>query len=101
MQNILQGGFEKPGFSIWMIRPHPFCELTPRLQRPMPRRRAGRRGENEHLRKPIQWRLPAEADRCGRPAVEQARGLLAGEGNGPGPIALHLGGESRDVFGPH
>jgi len=72
-------------------------QFRPRLQRPRARGGAGRRGQHEDFGKIIALRLPAERDARRRPPIKQARGLLAGEGDGPRPIPPHLLDEPRDI----
>jgi len=63
----------------------------------MSRGGAGGRGQHEHIRKTVLRRLPAERDRRRRPAIEKARGLLAGEGDRLRPDPQHLVPERRNV----
>jgi hypothetical protein len=65
----------------------------------MPRCGAGWRSQHEDDRQIIHCRLPAQRNRFRRPAIEQARGFLAGEGDGLRPIASNLFLEGRDVDG--
>jgi hypothetical protein len=72
-------------------------QLLPRLQRPRARGGAGGRGEHEDFGKIIQQWLPADRNARRRPPIKQARGLLAGEGDRPRPIAPHLLDEPSDI----
>src|SRR6478609_10835733 len=79
------------------LRSDPRRKLPPRLQRPMPGRRAGRRGQHEYLRQTLIPLLPPQRNPTRRPAVKQARRLLARERNRPRPILFHLGPEAGHV----
>src|SRR6478609_6988836 len=79
------------------LRSDPRRKLAPRLQRPMPGRRAGRRGEHEYFRQAFVARLPPQLNSARRPAVKQARRLLARERNRPRPILFDLGPEAGHV----
>lgn len=56
-----------------------------------------RRGEHEYLRETFIARLPPQRNPARRPAVKQARSLLARERNRPRPVFLDLGPEPRHV----
>jgi len=43
--------------------------------------------------------LPAQRNRFRRPSIKQARGLLAGEGDGLRPVSQHLFPEGRNIDG--
>jgi hypothetical protein len=58
---------------------------------------AGRRGQHEHDREIFHRRLLAQRDHPGRTPIEQARRLLAGEGDGLRPVAPHLFPERRNI----
>lgn len=63
----------------------------------MPRRRTGRRRQHEYLRPAPITRLPPQRNPARRPAIEQARRLLARERNRPRPIFFDLGPEPRHI----
>jgi hypothetical protein len=69
------------------------------VNRPRARCRAGWRGQHEDFGKAFQGRLAARRYRLGWSSIEQARRLLAGEGNGLRPVASYLFPEGRDVDG--
>jgi hypothetical protein len=72
-------------------------QLPPWLHRPVARGRAGWRGQHEGRWEILLWRLPAQHNRLRWPAIEQARGFLAGEGDSLRPIAPHLFPEACNV----
>jgi hypothetical protein len=79
------------------LRTDRICQFLPGLHRPKTRCGAGRRGQHEDNWEIFLWRLQAQRNRFRRSSIEKARGLLAGEGDGRRPIALHLFAESRKV----
>jgi hypothetical protein len=72
-------------------------QFLPWLHRPVARCGAGWRGQHEDNREILLWRLSAQRNGFGRPSIEKAGGLLAGEGDGLRPIAPHLFPEGRDI----
>ena len=76
-----------------------FRQLPPWLHRPIARCGAGWRGQHEGDRKITLGRLPAQRNGFRRAAIEQACGLLAGEGDGVRPVAQHLVAEGLDIDG--
>lgn len=65
----------------------------------MPGRRAGRRGQHEYLRQTLIPLLPPQRNSTRRPAVKQARRLLARERNRPRAKLFDLGFEPRHIDG--
>lgn len=85
------------GYRWLTLRRNPLRQLPPRLQRPIPRRGTGRRRQHKNLRPALIARLPPQQYPARRPAIKQARRLLARERNRPRPILSDLGPEPRHV----
>jgi hypothetical protein len=82
--------------TLWTDR---IRQFLPWLHRPAARCGAGWRGQHEHNWEILQGRLPSQRNRFGWPSIEEARGFLAGEGDGLRLIAPHLFPERRNVDG--
>jgi len=74
-------------------------QLPPRLHRPVARCGTGWRGQYKDDREIVLRRLPAQHNRFRRSAIEQARGFLAGESDGPRLVAPHRVPEGRNIDG--